>query len=134
MKRHEKLIPYSRFHRKILFLALIAKENAPKVKGYPTEPEDKINYALSFYKEELTAHFKLEQLNLFDFYINKDKEVDLLIKELIAERTEINNLFQSLSVKRKETTLHQLGELLEKHVRKEEREFFQLVQQKFLDL
>lgn len=134
MKRHEKLIPYSRFHRKILFLALIAKENAPKVKGYPTESEDKINYALSFYKEELTAHFKLEQLKLFDFYINKDKEVDLLIKELIAERSEINNLFQSLSVNRKETTLHQLGELLEKHVRKEERKFFQLVQQKFLDL
>ena len=134
MKRHKKLIPYSRFHRKILFLALIVKENAPEVKGYPTETQAKINYALSFYKEELTAHFKLEQINLFDFYLNKDKEVDVIIKELIAERTEINNLFQSLSVNKKEATLHQLGELLEKHVRKEERIFFQLLQQKFLDL
>lgn len=132
MKRHEELIPYSRFHRKILFLALIAKKNAPAVKGYPTETEEKINYALTFYKQELKDHFLTEENELFKTYENQDKEVDLLINELKKERATLKLLFQSLENTKEETTLNRLGELLEKHVRKEERSFFELLQHKFL--
>ena len=133
MKRHEKLIPYSRFHRQILFLALISKSNAPDVKGYPTEIQDKIDFALGFYKNELSPHFSEEKTKLFDQYQGRDNEIDDLIEDLLKEREEIKLLFQELSLKREEHMLNRLGDLLEKHVRKEERQFFQLLQRIFLD-
>jgi hypothetical protein len=132
MKRHEALIPYSRFHRKILALALISKSNAPDVKGYPTKIDDKIDFALVFYENELSFHFSEEKNKIFDLYKNQDHEIDLLIEVLLKEREEIKLLFQQLSIKREELLLNNLGELLEKHVRKEERQFFQLLQRKIL--
>lgn len=133
MKRHEKLIPYSRFHRKILFLALISKSNAPDVKGYPTKINDKIDFAIAFYKDELYEHFEDEKSNLLEVYKGIDHKLDLLINDLIQERKEIKLLFSHLSEKRKESILNKLGESLEKHVRKEEREFFELLQKKVLN-
>jgi hypothetical protein len=133
MKRHEKLIPYSHFHRKILFLALISKSNAPDVKGYPTKIESKIDFALDFYKNELSYHFLQEKTKLFDQYQHRDSEIDLLVKDLLKEREKIKLLFHQLSLERKEGILNSLGELLEKHVRKEEREFFELLQRKILE-
>ena len=132
MKRHEKLIPYSRFHRQILFLALISKSNAPEVKGYPAEIQDKIDFALDFHKNELSSHFSEEKTKLFDQYQGRDNEIDELIEDLIKEREEIKLLFQELKLKREEPILNKLGDLLEKHVRKEERQFFQLLQSKIL--
>lgn len=132
MKRHEKLIPYSRFHRQILFLALISKSNAPDVKGYPTEIQDKIDFALEFYKHELVSHFSEEKTKLFDQYRGRDNGIDQLIEDLLKEREEIKLLFQQLSQKREERILNELGDLLEKHVRKEERQFFQLLQERML--
>ena len=134
MKRHEKLIPYSRFHRKILFLALIAKPNAPNVKGYPTKIDDKISYALAFYENELSSHFLEEESQLFAIYKGQDDELDLLIDDLMNEREEIKSLFEQLFKKREEAILNELGVSLEKHVRKEERQFFQLLQEKVLEV
>ena len=130
MKRHEILIPYSRFHRQILFLALISKRNAPNVKGYPTEIQDKVDFALDFYKNELSPHFLEEKTKLFNQYQGRDNEIDELIEDLLKEREEIMLLFDELSLKREESILNKLGDLLEKHVRKEERQFFQLLQRK----
>ena len=47
MKRHDKLIPLSRFHRSCLFLALMAKDNAPNIKNYPTEIPENIKVDIS---------------------------------------------------------------------------------------
>lgn len=96
MKRHEILIPYSRFHRQILFLALISKCNAPDVKGYPTEIQEKIDFALDFYKNELSSHFSEEKINLFGQYKGRDNEIDELIEYLLKEREEIKLLFDEL--------------------------------------
>lgn len=133
MKRHKKLIPYSRFHRQILFLALISKSNAPEVQGYPKDIQEKIDFALSFYKNELSLHFSEEKNKLFDQYQGQHNEVDELIEDLLKEREEIKLLFQRLLLEKKESILNKLGDLLEKHVRKEERQFFQLLQRKILD-
>lgn len=130
MKRHEYLIPFSRFHRSILFLALIAKENAPKVKGYPEQIEDKINYALDFYENQLVNHFETEKREVFDVFRNKDSQVDQLLNEIELERKEIVNLFEKLmKVPDNHTLFFEIGERLEKHVRKEERELFQTIQE-----
>ncbi len=131
MKRHSYLIPFSRFHRSILFLALIAKKNAPKAKGYPEKIEEKISYALAFYEDQLLPHFESEKNKVFDVFSGKDAELDELILSIKEERRTICELFEEL--KRDECNFilfHTIGEQLEKHVRREERELFQMIQEK----
>ena len=129
MRRHESLVPLSRFHRSILFLALISKKNAPGIKGYPTTIEGKMDYAISFYEKKLQPHFKLEEEVLFPFIKERDRELDNLVDELISERKRFGLLFTRLKESKKEQVLNEVGELLEKHVRKEERQLFQKIQE-----
>ena len=132
MKRHESLIPLSRFHRSCLFLALIAKENAPAVKGYPTEINEKISYANSFFIRRLRPHFDREE-KLWSFVANKSEELAKIVDELSIERTTLILLFQKLNENCTKATLHEMGTLLEKHVRKEERVLFQQIQKDLTD-
>lgn len=128
MKRHPALIPLSKFHRDILFLALIAKANAPDVKGYPKTIEGKIEYALDFHEGKLKPHFQKEATRLFAPLEGRFEQLDAIIGELRAERKTIYQMFGHLKADRKEKQLNALGALLEKHVRKEERIFFQTIQ------
>lgn len=129
MKRHPSLIPLSRFHRSVLFLALICKKNAPPVKGYPTDLEGKCEYAISFYNGPLQKHIQTEEDLLFPAVGGKSPELDQLIAELIEEHKQLGQLINNLkNTSDLEEALDALGQLLEKHVRKEERQFFQLIQ------
>lgn len=130
MKRHQSLIPLSKFHRSVLFLALVAKKNAPPVKGYPSSPEGKKDYALSFYERQLKDHFKLEEEKLLPAVKGKNKDLDKLIDDIVSEHRELGELFDQLQKsKNLEFDLNNLGVALEKHIRSEERQFFQKVQQ-----
>jgi hypothetical protein len=111
----------------MLFLALIARENAPVIKGYPEEVDDRIRFAVNFYSEKLQSHFKQES-KIWEYVRMKHPALIPLIDELQAERNEINLLFRSLSPEGSETDFFALGPLLEKHVRKEERQLFQQIQ------
>lgn len=127
MKRHKSLVPLSQFHRSCLFLALIAKENAPAVKGYPTNIEGKIEYALSFYQGPLQKHFDQEE-ELWKYVSHKSGRLNEVITELARERKALHDLFKNLLANKVEIILNQIGELLEKHIRKEERVLFQQIQ------
>ena len=129
MKRHPSLIPLSRFHRSVLFLALVCKKNAPPVKGYPTDLEGKRDYAISFYRGPLQKHIQTEENRLFPSISGKSPDLDQLITELKQEHIQLDQLFKNLEHTANLTeALAELGQLLEKHVRKEERQFFQLIQ------
>ena len=129
MKRHDSLVPLSKFHRSVLFLALVAKKNAPPVKGYPTSLEGKKDYALSFYERRLKDHFLLEEKKLFPAIKGKDHDLDRLVDQVILEHQELTALFQKLQNSHDlESDLDNLGVTLEKHIRREERELFQQVQ------
>ncbi len=127
MTRHISLIPLSRFHRSCLFLALVAKKNAPPVKGYPTDIQGKINYATSFYKGPFKNHFQLEE-RLWSYVSDKSNQLREIIESLILERQQLKQLFNTLVENQSEDSLNQIGALLEKHVRKEERVLFQQIQ------
>jgi len=130
MKRHPSLIPLSRFHRSVLFLALVCKKNAPPVKGYPTDLEGKRDYALAFYKGRLLSHIRQEEEVLFPQITGKTEGIDQLLTELKTEHQRIDQLMEKLaSSKELATDMDELGQLLEKHVRKEERQLFQQVQE-----
>ena len=129
MKRHDSLVPLSRFHRSVLFLALIAKKNSPPIKGYPATVKEKKNYALSFYEHKLEAHFQFEEEKLLPNIRGKNKELDQLADEIVLEHLELRRFFKALrNENNPEIELNNLGVVLEKHIRKEERKLFQQIQ------
>jgi iron-sulfur cluster repair protein YtfE (RIC family) len=125
MKRHPALHPLSHDHHQGLILAQQLKKDAPQYKGMPSTLEGKKEYTLSFYKNELAKHFENEEKTLFPFVKNKNKDIDKLIIEIISEHRKMESLIYELEkTNQLENVLDELGWLLEKHIRKEERELF----------
>ena len=134
MKRHSALINLSREHHAALILAQILKKDGPNFKDLPTDDEGKRIYTISFYKTDLAKHFQFEEEILFPFV---NKQSDLLKEQtvqLISEHKKLKRLIQKLSTPGDvETMLDRIGMLLEKHIRFEERVYFQKVQEIFPD-
>jgi len=125
MKRHPALYPLSHDHHQALILAQQIKKGAPQYKGMPSTLENKRKYTLQFYKSELVQHFKDEEEFLFPSVKNKKAGLDIMISEIISEHRKMELLVTELGkTGNLENLLDELGLLLEKHIRKEERKLF----------
>ncbi|HEY6436044.1 MAG TPA: hemerythrin domain-containing protein [Ignavibacteriaceae bacterium] len=125
MKRHPALYTLSHDHHQGLILAQQLKKGTPQYKGMPDTLEGKKEYALSFYQSDLIKHFKDEEEILFPFVKNKNENIDEMILEIISEHRKMETLINELGKSNQlENVLDELGWLLEKHIRKEERELF----------
>jgi len=125
IKRHKSLQPLSHGHHQGLILAQQLKKDAPQYKGMPSTLEGKKEYTMTFYKTELKKHFEDEEKILFPFVKSKNEDVDKLIKEIISEHRKMESLIKVLGeTDQLENVLDELGWLLEKHIRKEERVLF----------
>jgi len=134
MKRHPALHPLSHDHHQGLILAQQLKKGAPQYKGMPSTLEGKKDYAVSFYKSELVQHFKDEEEILFPSVLGKNEKVDSLIQEVISEHRKLESLVNELEkTNQLENVMDELGQLLEKHIRKEERILFVEIENILLD-
>ena len=125
MKRHPALHPLSHDHHQGLILAQQLKKGAPQYKGMPATLEEKKNYTISFYNNELKKHFDDEEKILFPFVKDRSPEIDVMVNEIIDEHRQMENLVNEIQETNDlENVLNELGWLLEKHIRKEERELF----------
>ena len=130
MKRHPSLYQLSHDHHQGLILAQQLKKGAPQYKGMPSTLEGKKEYAISLYRTELVKHFEDEEKILFPSVIKRDDEVDKLIEEVISEHRKMESLVKDLMRKSDVTDLlDELGRLLEKHIRKEERKLFPKIEE-----
>jgi iron-sulfur cluster repair protein YtfE (RIC family) len=129
MRRHKSLVPLSQDHHNGLMLAQLIKKGAPEFKGLPTDIEGKITYTKESWENELKFHFDNEENILFPAVSGKNDEINILIHELIKEHSDIKNKINQLNkLPEIENNLNDLGYLLENHIRKEERDFFQKLQ------
>lgn len=129
MKRHQALIKLSKDHYHGLVLAQMIKKGAPQYKGMPGTLEGKVEYTLTFWQQELTNHFEDEENILLPFVINKNSDLDLLLNTMIDEHKQIKELIEKLKLgNNEEEILNDLGFLLERHIRMEEREMFETIQ------
>ena len=129
MKRHEALAPLSREHHSALILAQVMKKGAPAYKGMPTDTEGKVSYAVDFYKTHLVEHFHKEEM-ILEKVKHVDETIAELTKEIIAEHEDLRKDFTMLeTAEDKIAALDTTGNLLEAHVRKEERVLFPLIQE-----
>ena len=134
MKRHEYLIPLSRFHRSALFLAQMCKQNGPVFKGYPTTSVEKATYALDFYERDLKQHFDIEESIVFPRISGISHDLDNLVSTAREDHDNLRSRFENLHQGTDLVSdLDQLGKLLERHIRMEERQLFQLLQDVAID-
>lgn len=122
IKRHISLQPLSRDHHDGLLLKW--KINKGISKGVDVSRIRK--YVDWFFKEHLIPHFRIEEDHLFTI----DKESDA-VKQALLEHKELIRLF-NIETKDKDL-LVTIGNLLEEHIRFEERVLFNELQAKATD-
>ncbi len=129
MKRHDSLAPLSREHHAALILARLLQKGAPVFKGLPADIAGKAAYARQFYRDELIPHFMAEENMVLLNIKGTSHQLDTLAEDIIREHKLLKLLFEMMpGADHLEDHLDSLGFALEKHIRKEERELFPLIQ------
>lgn len=129
MKRHISLQPLSREHHSALLLAQLLRNDAPDYQGLPADTDGKARYAVNFFNETLQLHFEKEE-TIFNQCKGLMLDLDAMIDETIAEHHLLKQLFNELNTPYANSNqLNSLGLLLNRHIRKEERVLFPLLEQ-----
>ena len=131
MPRNASLIPLSHDHHHGLVVALRLK------KGGPASPNDswlegadnQVPQLIEFADNELLNHFRLEEELVFPVLLELGiDEVSALTHELLQEHQTMRASLDSIRVSSDPTVLKHFGELLEAHIRKEERILFPVIE------
>lgn len=137
MKRHKALQPLSKDHYVGLTLAMRLMRGKPEnlKSNWPTNdnPTLQAQQAIKIFKKDLYDHFKDEEDILFDkarpfLEENDGKE---LLEKILAQHKEFYDLFAELDQGKEDTIIDRLiytGELLDSHVRVEERDLFPAIE------
>ncbi|WP_019039101.1 hemerythrin domain-containing protein [Psychroflexus tropicus] len=119
LKRHEALKNLSREHHDGLIFALRLQKGVAK----RARLEEMENYAIWFWKQHLLPHFKMEELQLFPM-LKEDYE---LVKTARQQHRDLESLFNTQPKTYKD--FKAIYELLQLHIRLEERELFNWIQE-----
>lgn len=123
IKRHLAMVSFSKDHHFGLLLAWKIRQGLKKV----VNAERISKYVVYFFKADLKKHFNDEEQFLFC----KLPESDVLRKRAEADHQSIYNLVNDIDKNKNDTKLlTQLANELEKHIRFEERELFNHLQEK----
>jgi len=127
-RRHESLIPLSREHHYGLMLCLRIHRGLPLHTTDETWAREKAAQAARFFETNLVAHFRAEEDALFPAM--RDLAIATgLLNELLSEHRKLEALAERLlapEVVQLVTALGEFADLLEAHIRKEERDLFPL--------
>src|SRR5688572_1968795 len=132
LMRHPSLIPLSQDHHHGLALALRCRKQAlGQIKPMGAEGlRERVKEFLAFYATNLVAHFRAEEEILFPLLLSAVPESNGVINELVRDHEQIREATTRLENGTGLAKLiFDLGDLLERHIRKEERELFPLFEQ-----
>ena len=132
MMRHASLAPLSQDHHHGLALALRCRKQAlGQIKPMGVEGlRERAKEFLAFYASNLVPHFRAEEEVLFPLLRSAVPESEQMIDELVQNHAEIRQAIPQLETGAGLAKLiFDLGDLLERHIRKEERELFPLFEQ-----
>lgn len=128
-KRHPSLVPLSREHHLALLLAFRLRQGLPRTHKSTDSPQEQAKETVRFFQSNLTTHFRAEEEALFPLIRKTCPQAEPLLDALIAEHAEMRTRVEALEQTASDTTtltaqLKAFGDLLERHVRSEERELF----------
>jgi len=118
IKRHKALRNLSREHHDGLVFALRLQKGVSKKADLQSMEE----YATWFWENHLLLHFQLEEERLFPMLEGEYE----LVSEAIDQHQDLKMLFQIQQ--KTHADFKRIYELLQKHIRLEERELFNLIQ------
>jgi len=130
--RHASLIPLSQDHHHGLALALRCRKQAlGQIKPMGAEGlRERAKEFVVFYRAHLMPHFRAEEEALFPLLRSAVPECQDMIAELMRDHGQIRQAIPQLEDGTGLAKLiFDLGDLLERHIRKEERELFPLFEQ-----
>lgn len=119
IKRHEALQDLSRDHHAGLLLCFKVREGLKR----NVEPERILRYCRHFYKQHLEEHFREEEEILFPSLGNKHP----MVQKALEQHRQLNRLFASQTASGQ--VILEIEKLLKEHIRFEERELFNEIQQ-----
>ncbi|MGP4071571.1 hemerythrin domain-containing protein [Piscibacillus sp. B03] len=129
MKRHEALNPLSHHHHHALVMALNMKRAGTEKSDHSYK--QLIRDMINFWEKDGRDHFRDEEEILVPLYLQhvNDSEQDL-VKEMLYQHAQIRGLIEELREKSDTDyeNMRLLGELLDEHVRLEERQLFPLME------
>ena len=135
MKRHVALIPLSHDHHDILVIAqglILGRSKAPR-STWPTDRQAQADRVVLFFSQSLEPHFDLEETHLFPAVVSHLPDQQALVTALTDEHETLRAHVQALprhAAAELYMRLPRLGELLVKHVRREERILFETIQRR----
>ncbi len=122
IKRHQAIVSFSKDHHFGLLLVWKIRQGLNQA----VNPERISNYVTFFFKEDLEKHFREEEQLLF----SKLPPDDVLRKQAEKDHQTIDKLVAAIGEKKNDAVLlKQLADALEKHIRFEERELFNHLQE-----
>jgi iron-sulfur cluster repair protein YtfE (RIC family) len=134
MKRHPSLVTLSHDHKRLLFACQYLKKDAAPYEGFPLETQARFEYIINLFQEVMVPHIQKEEY-LFEKCLGKDAQIDQMISELQQEHLAISRMYSALTESTDlDAAMHILAVNLEAHIRKEERQFFELIQQRLPDM
>jgi hemerythrin-like domain-containing protein len=130
-KRHPSLIPLSHDHHHGLVLAFRLREGLPRNHKPSDSPREQAEDAVRFFHDNLVAHFQAEEKVLFPAIRACVSQAIPLLDSLITEHATMRNGVEQLSQTAPDdpsllVLLKSFGDVLERHIRCEERELFPL--------
>lgn len=129
-RRHESLVPLSQDHYHGLLLAQqIRTTDRTILNGWPKDPVGQASYVVEFYQEHLVPHFQAEEESLFPQVMEHVPAGREHVKDLLNEHRLVREFvkrFMNPDSEKTPAQLEKFAELLDGHIRKEERELFPL--------
>ena len=125
-KRHPALIPLSHDHHHGLALALRCRKHSlgQLNPGDPTAMEACAAEASRFFNENLAAHFEAEETVLFPLMAAHEESRELVARLEGEHRKFREMVARSSDARELRKFLFDFGDLLERHIRSEERQLF----------
>lgn len=130
--RHPSLVPLSHDHHHGLTLALRCRKQAlGQIKPMGAAGlRERAAEVLEFYDKNLCAHFRAEEEVLFPELRTLTEQSGPLVESLVGEHEQMRGAIEQIrSGAGLAKVIFDLGDLLERHIRKEERELFPLFEQ-----
>ena len=131
MKRHSSLVPLSHDHHHAL---VEARRLGRAADGTDTERREAAADFIRFFSTETVRHFREEEEQLFPALVGQEAAAERLLVQALLEHQRIHALVgrleHALAADRADASaMRELAELLEAHVRLEERELLPLIEQ-----
>ncbi len=133
-KRHQSLVSLSHDHHHGLALALRLRQGNSALlnDGWTHDRQAQARVVQKFYDEELSVHFRLEEIVLFPAMVKHVEASSSLINALIIQHRQMEDLIHRIhtdDLTVLDRVLIDLGIILEQHIRSEERELFVMYEQ-----